>query len=234
MCNTQHIYAISDFHLPGGTNKPMDIFGAHWEGHFDQIASDWVSKVEQQDIVLIPGDISWAITLEEALPDLQRIGALPGQKILLRGNHDYWWNSISRLRGVLPEGMYALQNDALVLGDVVFCGTRGWMLTDKQDAQDEKIYQRELLRLEMSLNRANAIGSGKRMVVLLHYPPVDASGADSPVSDMLDRYSARDVVYGHIHGVGTKTAFQGEKNGVRYHFVSCDGLGFKLYELPEA
>ncbi len=232
ICSSVQIYAISDFHLPGGTDKPMDIFGAHWEGHFEQIAADWQEKVLPQDIILIPGDISWAITLEEAIPDLNRIGALPGKKILVRGNHDYWWNSISRLRSVLPEGMYALQNDALLLDDVVFCGTRGWLLSDKQDPQDEKIYQRELQRLEMSLNCAQRIGPDKRKVVLIHYPPVDTSGVDSAFSELLERFQVHDVVYGHIHGAGTKTAFQGEKNGVRYHFVSCDGLSFKLYQLP--
>ncbi len=211
----------------------MDIFGSHWEAHFDQIENDWKKKASEQDIILIPGDISWAITLEEALPDLMRIASLPGIKILIKGNHDYWWNSISRLRAALPSGMYALQNDALLIDDIVFCGTRGWSVPDKQDLQDEKIYRRELQRLELSLCHAEKIGTGKRKVALLHYPPIDAAGLDSPVSGMLERFRVHDVVYGHIHGTGVKTAFRGEKNGVRYHFVSCDGLDFALYQLPD-
>ena len=210
----------------------MEVFGSRWKNHWQRIAADWKSRVSDDDVVLIAGDTSWAMHLKEAQEDLDQIRALPGKKIIIRGNHDYWWNSISRLRSVLPEGMYALQNDALLLDDVVFCGTRGWLLSDKQDPQDEKIYQRELQRLEMSLNCAQRIGSDKRKVVLIHYPPVDTSGVDSAFSELLERFQVHDVVYGHIHGAGTKTAFQGEKNGVRYHFVSCDGLSFKLYQLP--
>ena len=121
------LFAIGDLHLPGGEEKPMDIFGDHWENHFAHIAADWRARVKDGDAVLIPGDISWAMQLECAVPDLQKIGALPGRKVLIKGNHDYWWNSISRLRRMLPEGMSALQHDALDMGDFVVCGTRGWM-----------------------------------------------------------------------------------------------------------
>ena len=121
------LFAIGDLHLPGGEEKPMDIFGDHWENHFEHIAADWRARVKDGDVVLIPGDISWAMQLERAVPDLQKIGALPGRKVLIKGNHDYWWNSVSKLRRVLPEGMSALQHDALDMGDFVVCGTRGWI-----------------------------------------------------------------------------------------------------------
>ena len=156
--NCKRIFAIADLHLPGEKDKSMDIFGPHWEGHFEKIKADWALKVDDEDIVLIPGDISWAMTLEGALEDLFSIGELPGYKVLLRGNHDYWWSSISKLRSVLPDKMYAVQNDALLIGDYVICGSRGWAITEGETAEaDKKIYERELMRMEMSLNRACAI-----------------------------------------------------------------------------
>ncbi len=146
------IFAIGDLHLPGGDDKPMQVFGAHWEGHWDRIRADWRARVQPEDTVLIPGDISWAMQIENAMDDLRAIAELPGRKILLRGNHDYWWCGISRLRELLPTGMYALQNDAMRLEDTAYCGTRGWTLpAGAGAAEDEKIYRRELLRMEMSL-----------------------------------------------------------------------------------
>ena len=226
------IYAIGDLHLPGGGNKPMDVFGAHWEGHFDKICADWRARVRPGDMVLIPGDISWAMQIEEALPDLQAIGRLPGNKILLRGNHDYWWCGITRLRDMLPPGMYAVQNDAMRIEDTVFCGTRGWTRPGSgSPAEDEKIYSRELQRMEMSLERAQALG-GKRLVVMCHYPPLGDGGAETRLSRLLRRYPVDDVVYGHLHGASLAGAATGTIDGIRYHCVSCDGLDFKLYQLP--
>ena len=143
------LFAIGDLHMSGGDDKPMDIFGAQWDRHFLRISENWRKVVSPDDTVLIPGDISWAMQLENALPDLQEIGKLPGKKILCKGNHEYWWNSISRIRAVLPDGMQALQFDAADLGCCVVCGTRGWLFpTDKTPlaAQDEKICIREAQR----------------------------------------------------------------------------------------
>ena len=122
------IFAIGDLHLPGGDKKPMDVFGARWERHFERICADWQSRVKPEDIVLIPGDISWAMQLGDALNDLREIAKLPGTILLLRGNHDYWWSSLSQLRACLPENMHAVQNDAFDAGECVFCGTRGWTI----------------------------------------------------------------------------------------------------------
>ena len=227
------IYAIGDLHLPGGSDKPMDVFGAHWEGHFERICADWRSKVKPEDVVLIPGDISWAMQIEDALPDLRKIGGLPGRKILLRGNHDYWWCGISRLRELLPPGMYAVQNDAMLLEDAAFCGTRGWTLPGSgATAEDEKIYRRELLRMEMSLERAVKLNA-RRLVVMCHYPPLGEGGAETPLSQLLERFPVDDVVYGHLHGPSLRGAVTGTFRGVRYHCVSCDGLNFQVYRLPE-
>lgn len=227
------IYAIGDLHLPGGDDKPMAVFGAHWEGHFLKIAQDWRARVRPEDLVLIPGDISWAMQTEDALPDLRAIGELPGRKILMRGNHDYWWCGITRLRELLPSGMYAIQNDALRMEDVILCGTRGWTLPAQENGPDEKIYAREVLRMEMSLEHARRLGPA-RLIVMTHYPPLDEKGGETRMSALFARYGVGDVVYGHLHGASLRGAVNGLHGGVRYHCVSCDGLQFRLYRLPEA
>ena len=130
------LFAISDLHLPA-REKPMDVFGAHWENHFERIREDWLRRVGEEDVVLLPGDLTWAMRLEDALEDIARVGELPGRKIILRGNHDYWWSAIGRVRRALPEGMYALQNDAMELDGVLYAGSRGWTLPPyAQDADD--------------------------------------------------------------------------------------------------
>lgn len=225
------IYAIGDLHLPGGDDKPMEVFGTHWEGHWQKIKQDWLEKVRDEDVVLIPGDISWAMQLEHAVEDLRAVGDLPGRKIILRGNHDYWWGSITRVREALPEGMYALQNDAIELDGVVFCGSRGWTIPQGEDGEAARLYARELLRMRMSLERAAQMARGKRLVFLTHFPPLGEGGVKTPVSELLEEFSVDDVVYGHLHGASVKTAFAGECNGVNYHFVACDGLGFKLHQV---
>ena len=223
------IFAIADLHLPGHNDKPMNVFGSQWDRHFETISENWISLIKQEDIVLIPGDISWAMQLADAQDDLRSIASLPGRKILLRGNHDYWWSAISKVRSILPPFMYALQNDAVVLDDYVFCGSRGWNLPTEQgpaDEQDVKIFQRELLRLEMSLENAKKKAAGKKLIALLHFPPVLADGKDTEVSDLLEKFSVETVVYGHLHGVGIKNGFSGVKKGVEYFLVSCDALEF--------
>jgi len=230
--NCKRIFAIADLHLPGEKDKSMDIFGPQWEGHFEKIKADWALKVDNEDIVLIPGDISWAMTLEGALEDLFSIGELPGYKVLLRGNHDYWWSSISKLRSVLPDKMYAIQNDALLIGDYVICGSRGWAITEGETAEaDKKIYERELMRMEMSLNRACAISGGRKIVAMIHFPPLDICGDDTPFTTLFEKFGVSYVVYGHLHDRGTSSAFCGVKNGIFYQLVSCDYLGFRLFEL---
>ncbi len=207
----------------------MNVFGGHWERHFETIQQNWLDRVAPEDIVLIPGDISWAMQLEQAMEDLQSISALPGRKILLRGNHDYWWSSIARVRASLPEGLFALQNDALLLEDTVFCGSRGWVYATPQNPlseQDQKILNRELLRLDMSLSEAVRLAEGRRIVVLMHFPPLLADGGDTVFTHVLAKYPVSDVVYGHLHGAGIKNGFNGLHNGIAYHLVSCDAIGF--------
>lgn len=227
------LFAVADLHLPGGSDKPMDVFGVHWADHISRIAESWRSRVGERDIVLIPGDISWGMQLSGAKEDLESIGALPGRKVIIRGNHDYWWSSISKVRSALPEGMYALQNDALLLDGVVFAGSRGWTKpADEADSDNAKIYSREQVRLSLSLEAARKLSPEGPLVVMSHFPPVDAAGADTPMSELLEKHRASDVVYGHLHGQAHLTAFRGSKGGVRYHCVSCDSLDFTVMQLP--
>lgn len=226
------VWAISDLHLPA-RQKPMDVFGPQWTNHFERIRADWIERVQAQDVVLLPGDLSWAMHLEEAQEDLDRIGELPGTKILLRGNHDYWWSSIGRVRRTLRENCIALQNDSLFLDGVLFAGSRGWQIPAEAvvDGDDLRIYLRERQRLEMSLKSARARSETAPLVAMMHYPPRTESAEG--FSDLLKRYGAQDVVYGHLHGAGLAGAIRGEVDGLRYHQVSCDGLDFKLARIRE-
>ena len=223
------VYAIADLHLPA-KQKPMDVFGEHWKDHFHHIRQDWLERVKPGDLVLLPGDISWAMQLEDALDDLNSIGELPGEKLLLRGNHDYWWSSIGRVRRALPEGMFALQNDSFLFRDRLYAGSRGWMLPGPEASVDDvRIYNRERLRLEMSLQHARRRDETAPIAVMMHYPPLTE---ESPgFSDLLEQYGVTDCVYGHLHGPAIYGAVRGQRGGVRYHQVSCDGLGFRLYAL---
>ena len=211
----------------------MDIFGDHWANHFDRISQDWRERVGESDVVLLPGDLTWAMHLEEALEDIRRVGELPGRKLLLRGNHDYWWSAIGRVRRALPEGMFAIQNDCIQLDGILFAGTRGWTIPagEHPDLDDVRIYQRERMRLEMSLKEARRRDAEAPLVAMLHYPP--RIECDAGFTDILARYGVSDCVYGHLHGAGLYSAIRGERDGLRYYQVSCDGLDFKMYKLPE-
>jgi predicted phosphohydrolase len=214
-------------HLPA-REKPMDIFGPHWHNHFERICEDWHAKVSPQDIVLLPGDLTWAMHLEEAQEDLDRLADLPGTKLLIRGNHDYWWSSIGRVRRALPDGCFALQNDSMEIEGILFAGSRGWTIPGdpEGDSDDARIYRRERQRLEMSLNNARIKNPDAPLIVMMHYPP--RSDMDPGFADILEKFRASHVVYGHLHGAGLAGAIQGDLNGILYHQVSCDGLDFKL------
>ena len=221
------IYAIGDLHLPGGQDKPMNVFGSLWNDHAVQIAEHWQQLVQPDDLVLIPGDISWAMHFEQAKPDLLTIADLPGEKLLLRGNHDYWWASIGRIREWLPKGMHALQNDAFHWQDSVICGTRGWVFPTELnplDEQDEKIFSRELIRLELSLQQASALNGP--LIAMLHYPPLLKDALSTAFTDLLEQYGVSMCCFGHLHDTGIQNAFQGARNHIDYHLVSCDAIGF--------
>ncbi len=228
------VFAIGDTHLSTTVEKPMDIFGPGWENHFERICADWNERVAEDDLVLIPGDISWGMQLEEAVPDLDLIAALKGKKIITRGNHDYWWKSITAVRSVLKPNMYALQNDAIRFEGVVVCGTRGWTVPEKnfKDADDEKIYKRELIRLELGLQAMDKLyNPGDKKIVMIHYPPFNAKMQPSDFTRLCEQYGVNYVVYGHLHGKNCRVKHELIQNDIKYLLTSCDQVCCKLVEV---
>ncbi len=222
-----HVYAIGDLHLSLSVpNKAMDVFGARWRAHTDRIREAWQDTVAADDLVLVPGDISWAMYLEDAIADLAFIGELNGTKLLLRGNHDYWWQSVTKVRAALPKGMYALQNDVFRFGDLFIAGTRGWTIPESshfKESADRKLYERELIRLDLSLAR---VPNGADCIGMLHYPPFSEAGEPSAFAQRFAAIGATDVVYGHLHGASHRCGFNGIADGVNYHLISADYLDF--------
>lgn len=229
------VYAISDLHLSISTPKPMDIFGGAWENYLEKIVEDWNKKVSDDDIVLIAGDISWAMKLEDAKLDLEWISKLKGKKILIRGNHDYWWKSVSSIRSILPENMFILQNDSILLNNIIFCGTRGWTVPEykgSQTEEDKKIYDREVLRLELSLKSAKEKQQNDEPIIaLIHYPPFNSKLENNEFTKLFEEYGVTTVIYGHLHGKDAKTILRLIKNDVTYYLTSCDQLGNTLLEI---
>lgn len=225
------IFALGDPHLSFTTDKPMDIFGDQWMNHTEKISQAWMATVSEEDWVLIPGDISWAMNLEEVQTDLDFLAQLPGHKILIRGNHDYWWSTISKVRTVLPPGMHALQNDSIRVADIAICGTRGWETPGSFhfDKHDQLIYEREIHRLELSLQAADP--QAKERWVMLHYPPTNEKQEQSGFIDVMKRYDVTLCVYGHLHGGGHKNALLGEHQGIEFHLTACDYLDFRPLKL---
>ena len=226
------VFAISDLHLSGADPKPMEIFGEHWQNYFENIENAWRQSISVEDIVLIAGDISCAMRLEDAAVDLMRINALPGRKVLLRGNHDYWWGALTKVRSIAGD-MHVIQNDAVRIDGAVFCGSRGWLMPGSKDfsAADRKIFNRELLRLEMSLKCAAKLAeNGEPIVVLTHFPPFDGEEG-SMVTELISAYGAKAVVYGHIHGREVVRNNPRRFDGTDYYITSCDLLGFSPIEI---
>lgn len=225
------IYAISDLHLSTTTDKPMNVFGANWDNYVEKIIADWQKKVEDGDIVLIAGDISWAMDLEDAIVDLEPFKKLKGKKVFIRGNHDYWWKSISKIRAAMPEDFYFLQNDAVKFDNVVICGTRGWTVEGSADftAEDKKLYLRETERLRLALSGAEKLrAEGDKLIVMIHYPPFNVKREPSLFTAQFDEHKADKVVYGHLHGKDCKTDLYLKFNDVEYYLTSCDQVGNEL------
>lgn len=227
------VFAVSDLHLGSCCDKPMDIFGDGWNGYWDNIRNDWKSKVGEEDVVLIAGDVSWAMRLEQALPDIDEISALPGKKVILRGNHDYWWQSYQKLLDALPYGTYAVQNNAVRIGNLLVCGSRLWSL-GAEGEHDKSMIKREAIRLKLALeDAAKQKKDGDKIAVMVHYPPFDVSFADSEYTDIIAEYDVSAVVYGHLHGKDARVRKVVNKKGLNYYLTSCDLVGYKLVEIPE-
>lgn len=229
------VFAIGDLHLPGGQEKPMDVFGGRWTDHARRIAEHWRERVGEEDVVLVPGDISWAMKLEEAREDLEYLGSLPGRAVIIRGNHDYWWQAIGKVRRALPPNVAAIQNDHVPLGGrLAVCGTRGWTLpgSDGFSQKDQRLYEREVNRLALSLESAAKAGL-KPAIAMLHYPPAQRSGAQTGFTELLEAYGVRLCAYGHLHGEAARGALRGVHRGVKYDLVACDAIDFAPKLLAE-
>lgn len=217
------LFAIGDLHLSFGTEKPMDVFGDLWYEHYKKIEHNWNNNIKNEDFVLIPGDISWGMKFNEALPDLEFIHNLNGKKILIKGNHDYWWNSIKKLNS-LYDDMYFIQNTYVKYEEYGICGTRGWINLNGEE-HDEKIYNRELLRLKMSLDSAIKDGMNK-VIVMLHYPPITKITKSSEYINLMLNYPVEKVVYGHIHSDSKEFCVNGLYKGIEFICVSSDIINF--------
>lgn len=230
------LFAISDLHLSFASDKPMDVFGEQWTDHFSRIRDDWHEKVTEEDVVVVAGDLSWAMDYAGALPDIEAICALPGYKVLIKGNHDYWHSSLKRTREMLFNHTYFLQNDAVQIGPYVFAGTRGWLQqgSDEFGADDEKIFVRETGRLKMSLDAAKKYEG--TIIGISHYPPFSAERNESAFTKLYSNYGVQDVIYGHLHGAQIKKMDIGEVvvDNTKYHLTSCDFLDFQLKQIDES
>lgn len=221
------IFAIGDLHLSlsEGTQKPMDIFGPEWVNHAERTRKSWMETVREEDLVILAGDHSWALKLEEAREDLEWISSLPGKKVLVKGNHDLWWSSINKLSGQYPD-LFFIQNNCYMEGKLAICGTRGWICPGDRDytAHDDKIYKREIMRLKASLDAAVAAGA-EEIIGALHFPPTNDKQQRSGFTECFSQYGVKMVVYGHLHGKDAYTkGIESNLNGTEYRLVSLDRL----------
>jgi len=230
------IYAISDLHLALSVDKPMDVFGARWSNYMDRLEENWRSTVDTNDYVLIPGDISWATYLSQAYKDFSFIEQLPGIKIISKGNHDYWWTTKNKLDKFLSENGFSsihfMHNNSFTIEDTAVCGTRGWEMPgeDGFNAEDAKIYSRELQRLELSLKSAVVPDNG-RLIAAMHFPVFNSKGVFSEFLGIMEKYCVQLCIYGHLHGEAHKYAVEGMVRGVEFRLVAADRLGFRPLRL---
>lgn len=226
------IYAVADLHLSltPGIEKPMDIYGSRWFNHVERLRENWCAEINEQDTIIIAGDISWGLKLDEAKYDLDWVDSLPGHKVIFKGNHDLWWSGINKLNKMY-ESITFIQNDCYVAEGVVICGTRGWLTPDNEDfsEEDEKIYKRELLRLENSLVKAMEVTNNEtvehELLGVLHFPPVSKLNAYSGFQRLFEEYGVKRVIYGHVHGEdGFRNAIKGAHYNTDYQLVSLDYL----------
>ena len=223
------LYAIGDLHLCLGAPKPMDIFGGAWTGYMDKLR-EGMSVIKPEDTTILLGDLSWALGLEEAQADFSWIANIPGRKIILKGNHDYWWCTARKFKEFCDkygfEDLHLLNNNHFEYGGYAICGTRGWFFEEERGSQhDEKVFKRELLRLEASLKSAGELPK----MVFLHYPPRYKGYTCEPILELLNQYGARQCFYGHLHGASHSLAMEGLWDGIEFRLVSADKLDFKPF-----
>jgi predicted phosphohydrolase len=232
------IYVIGDLHLSFNEDKPMYIFGDNWRGHEEKIKKDWVEKVTDNDLVILPGDFSWSMKLEDTEKDFEYINNLPGTKLLLKGNHDYWWNTVTKMKNFLEEKNFKnidfIYNQGYEFENYIIAGTRGWSMLEED--KDEKVLNRELARLEASIKDGLQKSSEpKEVIVFMHYPPISnakiINKEEAQFVEIMKKYNVKKCFYGHLHGSSIKDAFEGMFDGIEFKLVSADGLDFKLYKI---
>lgn len=218
------IFAIADTHLSFGTDKPMDSFPG-WNDYVSRIEKNWNKLVNNDDTVIIAGDISWAMNFDELYADFKFIDSLNGNKIILKGNHDYWWNTASKMNKFLNDNSFNsikfLYNNSYEVEGVSICGSRGWMFDSEED-HDEKVLNREIGRIKMSLDSAVC----DEKIVFLHYPPVTTDNKCDGIMNLLKEYEIKNCYYGHLHGFAAKLAVDDVVDGIKFKLISCDKLGF--------
>ena len=233
------IYAIGDLHLSFNENKPMDIFGEKWEGHEEKIKKDWIQKVKEDDLVLLPGDFSWSMYLNDTYEDFKYLNELPGKKLLLKGNHDYWWTTVTSMKKFLKENNFNtidfLYNSAYVFENYIIAGTRGW--GQKEEGEDKKLQKRELIRLELSLKKAEELNenNNKEIIVFMHYPPINNQNVQNKETtefiEVMKKYNVKKCYYGHLHSTSIQEAVEEKYEGIEFKLVSADSLNFKLLKI---
>ena len=232
------IYVIGDLHLSFSVDKPMDIFGMNWENHAEKIRENWISKVKENDTVILPGDFSWATYLEETYKDFKFLNSLPGKKILSKGNHDYWWTTVTSMKRFLKENNFEnidfLYNNAFLIEDKIITGTRGWLNSWKSQ-ENYKILKRENERLKISINKGiNEFGTDKEIITFIHYPPFykeEIIPEEIDFSKTLKNYNIEKCYYAHLHGESHKDAIEGKIDGIEYKLISSDYLKFDLLKI---
>lgn len=233
------IYAIGDLHLSFGTNKPMDIFGYNWDKHDQKIKKSWMEKVKDNDTVLLLGDFSWAMYLEETFEDFKYLCSMPGKKIMLKGNHDYWWSTLAKMHSYLKnnefENIDFIQNNSFLLENKIVCGTRGWVNVNNKE--NYPILRRENLRLEMSIQDGiKKYGDDKEIIICMHYPPFNK---EKYIPDEINfvktmqKYNVKYCLYGHLHGEAHRDAIEGNIDGIEYKLLSSDYKNFELTQIYE-
>lgn len=231
------VYVIGDLHLSFGTDKPMDIFGNNWENHAEKIKDNWLKKVKEDDTVILPGDFSWATYLEDTYNDFEFLNSLPGTKILVKGNHDYWWTTITQMNKYIKEqgfkNIFFLYNNSYCVENKIFVGTRCWS-TANRNQENTKILKREVARLKLSLEDGiKKYGNDKEIYCFLHFPPFYKERVDETLDfiNVLQKYNVKKCYYGHLHADSHNEAIEGVIDNIEYKLVSSDYLDFDLIKI---
>lgn len=228
------IYVIADLHLSFSQDKPMSIFGENWEGHSEKIKNNWISKVKPEDTVVLPGDFSWAMYLQDTYKDFEYLNSLPGKKLLLKGNHDYWWTTVTNMRNFLEENKFKnidfIYNNSYLVENKILTGTRGWNLLDTENSS--KMIKRESIRLQLAIEDGiKKYGDDKEIIVFMHYPPISNTNKKSEFLKILKQYDIKRCYYGHLHGKSHQDAVEGIVDGIEIKLISADYLNFDVIKV---